>query len=175
MEKQDLGRTEIASIGEFGLIEHLTKNFEIQNESSHYGIGDDAAVIDNTGFLTVVSTDLLVEGVHFDLRWTSPDVADFEAVYEFPAVNGKKFYEFRHYTLRMGERLTRITSRITQTPGGPRNASAGAYLGANSNARCNASFASSICPKLNSNSATRAHANPKFGDFQANFAGLIRR
>ena len=69
MEKQDLGRTEIASLGEFGLIEHLTKNFEIQNESSHYGIGDDAAVIDNEGYLTVVSTDLLVEGVHFDLMY----------------------------------------------------------------------------------------------------------
>lgn len=70
MEKQDLGRTEIASLGEFGLIEHLTKSFELQNESSHRGIGDDAAVIDNTGFLTVVSTDLLVEGVHFDLMYT---------------------------------------------------------------------------------------------------------
>ena len=70
MQKQDLGRTEIASLGEFGLIERLTKNFELQNESSHRGIGDDAAVIDNTGYLTVVSTDLLVEGVHFDLMYT---------------------------------------------------------------------------------------------------------
>lgn len=80
MEKQDLGRTEIASLGEFGLIEHLTKNFEIQNESSHYAIGDDAAVIDNEGFLTVVSTDLLVEGVHFDLMYCPMKHLGYKAV-----------------------------------------------------------------------------------------------
>ncbi|MBI5917089.1 MAG: thiamine-phosphate kinase [Bacteroidetes bacterium] len=80
MEKQDLGRTEIASLGEFGLIEHLTKNFEIQKEKSHNGIGDDAAVIDNTGFLTVVSTDLLVEGVHFDLMYCPLKHLGYKAV-----------------------------------------------------------------------------------------------
>ena len=63
-------RTEIASRGEFGLIDHLTKNIELQNVSSLLGVGDDAAVIDHFGKQTVVTTDLLVEGVHFDLMYT---------------------------------------------------------------------------------------------------------
>jgi thiamine-monophosphate kinase len=63
-------RTEISSLGEFGLIEHLTRNIELQNASSVLGVGDDAAVIDHFGKQTVVTTDLLVEGVHFDLMYT---------------------------------------------------------------------------------------------------------
>ncbi len=63
-------RTEISSIGEFGLIEHLTKNIELQNVSSVIGVGDDAAVIDHLGRQTVITTDLLIEGVHFDLMYT---------------------------------------------------------------------------------------------------------
>jgi len=63
-------RTEISTLGEFGLIEHLTKNIELQNASSILGVGDDAAVIDHFGKQTVVTTDLLVEGVHFDLMYT---------------------------------------------------------------------------------------------------------
>ncbi|MFZ9877347.1 MAG: thiamine-phosphate kinase [Chitinophagaceae bacterium] len=63
-------RTEINTLGEFGLIEHLTKNIELQNASSILGVGDDAAVIDHFGKQTVVTTDLLVEGVHFDLMYT---------------------------------------------------------------------------------------------------------
>jgi thiamine-monophosphate kinase len=63
-------RTEISSLGEFGLIEHLTKNIELQNASSVLGVGDDGAVIDHFGKQTVVSTDMLVEGVHFDLIYT---------------------------------------------------------------------------------------------------------
>jgi thiamine-monophosphate kinase len=63
-------RTEINTLGEFGLIEHLTKNIELQNASSILGVGDDAAVIDQFGKQTVVTTDLLVEGVHFDLMYT---------------------------------------------------------------------------------------------------------
>lgn len=63
-------RTEISSLGEFKLIDHLTKNFEINNISSVKGIGDDAAIIDNAGKLTVVTTDMLVEGVHFDMMYT---------------------------------------------------------------------------------------------------------
>lgn len=63
-------RTEIASLGEFGLIDHLTKNFEISNASTIVGIGDDAAVIDHYGKQTVITNDLLVEGVHFDLTYT---------------------------------------------------------------------------------------------------------
>ena len=63
-------RTEISSLGEFGLIDHLTKNIELQNASSLLGVGDDAAVIDHFGKQTVITTDLLVEGVHFDLMYT---------------------------------------------------------------------------------------------------------
>ena len=63
-------RTEVSSIGEFGLIEHLTKNIEIKNASSLLGVGDDAAVIDHFGRQTVMSSDLLIEGIHFDLGYT---------------------------------------------------------------------------------------------------------
>jgi len=63
-------RTEISSLGEFGLIEHLTKNFEIHNASTILTVGDDAAVIDHFGKQTVVTTDLLIEGIHFDLMYT---------------------------------------------------------------------------------------------------------
>ena len=63
-------RTEISSLGEFGLIEHLTRNIELQNASSLVGVGDDAAIIDHFGKQTVATTDLLVEGVHFDLVYT---------------------------------------------------------------------------------------------------------
>jgi thiamine-monophosphate kinase len=63
-------RTEIEKLGEFGLIDHLTQNFETQNASTILSIGDDAAVIDHFGKQTVITTDLLVEGVHFDLMYT---------------------------------------------------------------------------------------------------------
>ncbi|MDX1940887.1 MAG: thiamine-phosphate kinase [Saprospiraceae bacterium] len=63
-------RTEISKMGEFGLIERLTKDIQLQNTSSLKGVGDDAAVIDNNDFLTIVSTDMLVEGIHFDLMYT---------------------------------------------------------------------------------------------------------
>lgn len=63
-------RTEIASLGEFGLIDHLTQNNEIKNASTILSVGDDAAVIDHFGRQTVVSTDLLLEGIHFDLSYT---------------------------------------------------------------------------------------------------------
>jgi len=63
-------RTEISDLGEFGLIEHLTRNIEIQNVSTILGVGDDAAVIDHYGKQTIVTTDLLIEGVHFDLAYT---------------------------------------------------------------------------------------------------------
>ena len=62
-------RTEISTLGEFGLIDHLTKNFELHNASTILGVGDDAAVIDHFGKQTVVTTDLLIEGIHFDLMY----------------------------------------------------------------------------------------------------------
>lgn len=63
-------RTEISALGEFGLIEHLTKNIEIKNASTILGVGDDAAVIDHFGRQTVIASDMLLEGVHFDLMYT---------------------------------------------------------------------------------------------------------
>ena len=62
-------RTEVSTLGEFGLINHLTKNIEIQNASTIVGVGDDAAVIDHYGKQTVITSDLLIEGVHFDLMY----------------------------------------------------------------------------------------------------------
>ena len=73
-------RTEISDLGEFGLIHHLTKNIELQNVSSLLGVGDDAAVIDHFGKQTVVTTDLLLEGVHFDLMYTPLKHLGYKAV-----------------------------------------------------------------------------------------------
>ena len=60
---------EISEYGEFGLIKHLTENFPIKHKSTLYGVGDDCAVIDATEGKTVVTTDLLLEGIHFDLTY----------------------------------------------------------------------------------------------------------
>lgn len=73
-------RTDINKLGEFGLIKHLTEQHQIQNASSFKGIGDDAAVIDNGDFLTVVSTDMLVEGIHFDLMYMPLKHLGYKAV-----------------------------------------------------------------------------------------------
>ena len=60
---------EISEYGEFGLIKHLTENFPIKHKSTLYGVGDDCAVIDAADGKTVVTTDLLLEGIHFDLTY----------------------------------------------------------------------------------------------------------
>jgi thiamine-monophosphate kinase len=62
-------RTEIATLGEFGLIEHLTNDIQLTQKTSVKGVGDDAAVIDNTDKKTLVATDILLEGIHFDLTY----------------------------------------------------------------------------------------------------------
>lgn len=62
-------RTEIAELGEFGLIKHLTENIKLTQPTSKKGVGDDAAVIDNKDKQTLVATDLLLEGIHFDLTY----------------------------------------------------------------------------------------------------------
>ena len=61
---------EISKLGEFGLIEHLTKDIKPQNTSTQYGIGDDCAVLSYPASQVLVTTDLLMEGVHFDLTYT---------------------------------------------------------------------------------------------------------
>ena len=62
-------QTEIATLGEFGLIRELTKSVKIKNDSTLKGVGDDAAVLDYNGKLQLVTTDLLLEGIHFDLTY----------------------------------------------------------------------------------------------------------
>jgi thiamine-monophosphate kinase len=61
--------TEISTLGEFGLIEHLTQNIKLKNESSQKGVGDDAAVLRYAEKEVLVTTDLLLEGIHFDLTY----------------------------------------------------------------------------------------------------------
>jgi thiamine-monophosphate kinase len=73
-------RTSLASLGEFGLIDHLTANFKITQRSTIKGIGDDAAVLDFESKKVVVSTDLLVEGVHFDLSYMPLKHLGYKAV-----------------------------------------------------------------------------------------------
>ncbi len=65
----DSERTEVSTLGEFGLIEYLTKNNEIRNASTIVTVGDDGAVLDHFGKQTVITTDMLVEGIHFDLMY----------------------------------------------------------------------------------------------------------
>ena len=67
---QETIRTEISTIGEFGLIKRLTEHIQLQNPESKYGVGDDAAVLEFGNQQTLVTTDLLMEGVHFDLVYT---------------------------------------------------------------------------------------------------------
>lgn len=64
---QEINRTDISTIGEFGLIKRLTQDIELSNKSSKYGVGDDAAVLNYPNKEILVTTDLLMEGVHFDL------------------------------------------------------------------------------------------------------------
>lgn len=92
MELSPSSRTELSELGEFGLIDLLTKDISLVNSSSVYGIGDDAAVVDNKGKLTLVSTDLLVEGVHFDLSYTPLKHLGYKAavvnISDIAAMNG---------------------------------------------------------------------------------------
>jgi len=69
MEFDNTSDTNLAELGEFGLIKHLTQHIELYQPSTIKGVGDDAAVINNEGLQTVISTDILIEGVHFDLTY----------------------------------------------------------------------------------------------------------
>lgn len=80
LEDKNQPRTSLSELGEFGLIEHLTKNFGINQKSTLKSIGDDGAVLDFKGKKTVVSTDLLIEGVHFDLAYVPLKHLGYKAV-----------------------------------------------------------------------------------------------
>jgi thiamine-monophosphate kinase len=86
-------RTEISTLGEFGLIKHLTEKFSINNPSTLKGVGDDAAVLEYKDKQVLVTTDLLLEGIHFDLVYTplkhlgyKAAVVNFSDIY---AMNGQ--------------------------------------------------------------------------------------
>ncbi|MBS1782516.1 MAG: thiamine-phosphate kinase [Bacteroidetes bacterium] len=101
-------RTEIDTIGEFGLIDHLASYNETKNAGTLVSIGDDAAVIDHFGKQTVVSTDMLLEGVHFDLMYTPLKHLGYKSV----AVNLSDIYAMNatptHITVAIG-----VTNRFS--------------------------------------------------------------
>ncbi|MGA1770661.1 MAG: thiamine-phosphate kinase [Flavobacteriaceae bacterium] len=80
LEDKHPSKTPISSLGEFGLIEHLTRTFKLNNKSSLLGVGDDAAVLEFKNTQTLVSTDLLIEGVHFDLSYVPLKHLGYKAV-----------------------------------------------------------------------------------------------
>jgi len=80
LEDKHPSKTPISSLGEFGLIEHLTHSFKLNNKSSLLGVGDDAAVLEFKNTQTLVSTDLLIEGVHFDLSYVPLKHLGYKAV-----------------------------------------------------------------------------------------------
>ena len=80
IEDKNPQRTQLSDLGEFGLIDHLTKNFKITKSSTVKGIGDDAAVLNFENKQVVVTTDLLIEGVHFDLSYMPLKHLGYKAV-----------------------------------------------------------------------------------------------
>lgn len=92
-DNNNTSRTELSELGEFGLIDHLTANLKIVNKSTLKGVGDDAAVVDHRGKVTLVAKDLLIEGVHFDLSYTPLKHLGYKAavvnISDIAAMNGK--------------------------------------------------------------------------------------
>ena len=80
IEDKNQPRTSLGQLGEFGLIEHLTQNFNVTQTSTLKGIGDDGAVLDFGDKKAVISTDLLIEGVHFDLAYMPLKHLGYKAV-----------------------------------------------------------------------------------------------
>lgn len=101
IEDKNQKKTTLSELGEFGLIEHLTANFSINNKTTILGIGDDAALLDFKEKMVVVSTDLLVEGVHFDLSYMPLKHLGYKAI----VVNLSDIYA-------MNARATQVTVSI---------------------------------------------------------------
>lgn len=93
LEDKNQEKTSLEQLGEFGLIDHLTKDFPIYHASTQKGVGDDAAVLDFKNKKTIVTTDLLIEGVHFDLSYMPLKHLGYKAVMvnlsDIYAMNGK--------------------------------------------------------------------------------------
>jgi len=88
-----MARTDISKLGEFGLIKHLTRDIKPKDNTTRYGIGDDAAVLDFKGYQTLVTSDILLEGIHFNLEYVplkhlgyKAAVVNFSDIY---AMNGR--------------------------------------------------------------------------------------
>lgn len=90
---ENSGRTEISHLGEFGLIDHISKSIKIHQSNTIKGVGDDAAVIDAGDKFQLISTDMLVEGTHFDLTYTPLMHLGYKAIVtnisDIAAMNGK--------------------------------------------------------------------------------------
>jgi len=80
LENKDQSRTSLSELGEFQLIEHLTKSVKLHHKSTIKGVGDDCAVIENQNKQTLITTDLLVEGIHFDMSYMSLKHLGYKAV-----------------------------------------------------------------------------------------------
>jgi thiamine-monophosphate kinase len=95
-------RTEISTLGEFGLIDRISKKFKIYNKSTELGIGDDAAILKTSKNRQLLSADLLIEGVHFDLSYVPLKHLGYKAVVvnvsDIAAMNGQP----RQITISMG-------------------------------------------------------------------------
>ncbi len=93
LKDESPSRTELSELGEFGLIDRLTSDMKILNKSTVKSVGDDAAVIDHGGKLTLVAKDLLIEGVHFDMSYTPLKHLGYKAaavnISDIAAMNGK--------------------------------------------------------------------------------------
>ncbi|MDD3743134.1 MAG: thiamine-phosphate kinase, partial [Lentimicrobiaceae bacterium] len=93
LEDTDPKRTELSELGEFGLIDHLTREVKTINKSTVKGVGDDAAVIDAGDKYMLISKDLLLEGIHFDLTYTPLKHLGYKAaavnISDIAAMNGK--------------------------------------------------------------------------------------
>ncbi len=90
---ENSNRTELSEMGEFGLIDHITKNIKLHNTETLKGVGDDAAVLDSGDNVTLISTDMLCEGVHFDLSYMPLKHLGYKAVVvnlsDIAAMNGQ--------------------------------------------------------------------------------------
>ncbi|PQJ80158.1 thiamine-phosphate kinase [Polaribacter porphyrae] len=93
LEDKNQSKTSLAELGEFGLINHITKYFKVEHKSTVKAVGDDAAVLDASELQTLVTTDLLIEGVHFDLSYMPLKHLGYKAVMvnlsDVYAMNGK--------------------------------------------------------------------------------------
>lgn len=79
-EDKNTSKTPLGNLGEFALIDHLTQSVKLHNKSSVLGIGDDAAIIEHSKHQTLISTDLLIEGIHFDLSYMPLKHLGYKAV-----------------------------------------------------------------------------------------------